>query len=434
MVFARRTHRAHRTDARAGRRVEGPEQAATAVVFVDDSTSARKIIAGEATRLAAAGSFWVAYRKGNRTDINRDRSLAIHADHGMRPMGQVAIDDVWAGLALVPGMAAAIVSFQLASRLVRRIRPSVLISAGLSVVSAVCWCSRDRASTPDRGARRRVRVDELRRGATRGIGDPPGGRIGSSGGSGIGRRAGAGRQRVRLRAGNRLARKRDHRLSPEFTGVIPPGITDATAAAAGDTLAGATTAGHALPDHLASALLIPARAKFTSGLHVVALIAAAGLASVGILIAITLGHLPPIGQAQSSRRDGSRAWRERQADRRGDRGAREMRIDRFSTRAASAPASGSDPNGERAVVPRTAQAARDVLTSVVGTLLDMGMPSHEIAAMVAADQPVVVHRYLELHRERLAEQLAYQLQILARIEGILTRAILALESQGPSSP
>ena len=130
-----------------GRRVEGPEQAATAVVFVDDSTSARKIIAGEAMRLAAAGSFWVAYRKGNRTDINRDRSLAIHADHGMRPMGQVAIDDVWAGLALVPGMAAAIVSFQLASRLVRRIRPSVLISAGLPVVSAVCWCSRDQAST-----------------------------------------------------------------------------------------------------------------------------------------------------------------------------------------------------------------------------------------------------------------------------------------------
>lgn len=215
--------------------------------------------------------------------------------------------------------------------------------------------------------------------------------------------------------------------------MIPPGITDATAAAAGDTLAGATTAGHALPDHLASALLIPARAKFTSGLHVVALIAAAGLASVGILIAITLGHLPPIGQAQSSRRDGSRAWRERQADRRGDRGAREMRIDRFSTRAASTPASGSDPNGERAVVPRTAQAARDVLTSVVGTLLDLGMPSHEIAAVVAADQPVV-HQYLDLHRERLAEQLADQLQILARIEGILTRAILALESRGPSSP
>jgi hypothetical protein len=102
----------------------------------------------------------------------------------------------------------------------------------------------------------------------------------------------------------------------------------------------------------------------------------------------------------------------------------EMRIDRFSPRATRALAQGSDPNGEPAAVPRTAQAARDALTSVVGTLLDLGMPSQEIAVVVAADQPILVHRYLELHGERLTERLADQLQILARLEQTLHRAHL----------
>lgn len=76
------------------------------------------------------------------------------------------------------------------------------------------------------------------------------------------------------------------------------------------------------------------------------------------------------------------------------------------------------------MVPRTAQAARGAPTSVVGTLLDLGMPSHEIGAVVAADQPILVHRYLELHGERLTERLADQLQILAALEQILHRALL----------
>jgi hypothetical protein len=101
-----------------------------------------------------------------------------------------------------------------------------------------------------------------------------------------------------------------------------------------------------------------------------------------------------------------------------------MTIDRFAPRATSAPAQGSDPNGEPAIVPRTALAARAALTSVVGTLLDLGMPSQEIAAVVAADQPILVHRYLELHGERLTERLADHRQILAHVEQTLHRALL----------
>jgi DNA-binding transcriptional MerR regulator len=42
----------------------------------------------------------------------------------------------------------------------------------------------------------------------------------------------------------------------------------------------------------------------------------------------------------------------------------------------------------------------------VGTLRRNRMPRAEIRAVLAADDPEIVRRYLELHRERLEEQLA----------------------------
>ena len=41
---------------------------------------------------------WIAYPKGNRTDVNRDSLWPIVADFDMRPNGQVAIDDRWSAL------------------------------------------------------------------------------------------------------------------------------------------------------------------------------------------------------------------------------------------------------------------------------------------------------------------------------------------------
>jgi hypothetical protein len=74
-------------------------------------------------------------------------------------------------------------------------------------------------------------------------------------------------------------------------------------------------------------------------------------------------------------------------------------------------------------IDRRSQRARDVLTSAV-QLGDLDMPPDEVQAIVAADQPAIVHRHIELHGERLAERLADQLQALARLERILSRAIL----------
>jgi DNA-binding transcriptional MerR regulator len=48
-----------------------------------------------------------------------------------------------------------------------------------------------------------------------------------------------------------------------------------------------------------------------------------------------------------------------------------------------------------------------------------GMPSREIRAVIAADDPLVVQRLLELHRERLEEWLEEQRRLVASIEASL---------------
>jgi hypothetical protein len=56
----------------------------------------------------------------------------------------------------------------------------------------------------------------------------------------------------------------------------------------------------------------------------------------------------------------------------------------------------------------------------IQTLSDQAMPSEEIGAILSTDDPVVIRRYLELHRERLEEGLADQQYMLAVLEPLLT--------------
>jgi hypothetical protein len=44
----------------------------------------------------------VAYPKAGRADNNRDSLWPILAGYGLRPIGQVAIDDVWSALRFRP--------------------------------------------------------------------------------------------------------------------------------------------------------------------------------------------------------------------------------------------------------------------------------------------------------------------------------------------
>lgn len=77
-------------------------QAATALIFADTAASLRELLVAHGEHLAQPGTLWVAYPKANRTDINRDTLWPILTEYGLRPIGQVAIDDVWSALRFRP--------------------------------------------------------------------------------------------------------------------------------------------------------------------------------------------------------------------------------------------------------------------------------------------------------------------------------------------
>lgn len=78
--------------------VEQIDQAGIAVLFADDAASLRAILAEQNGKLTSPGVVWVTYPKANKTDINRDSLWPLLTAYGLRPNGQVAIDDVWSAL------------------------------------------------------------------------------------------------------------------------------------------------------------------------------------------------------------------------------------------------------------------------------------------------------------------------------------------------
>jgi len=84
------------------RYVDGLDDATTALVFTEDAASLRTILDANKDEVARPESFWVAYPKANRSDINRDTPWPIVAEYGLRPVTQVAIDDIWSALRFRP--------------------------------------------------------------------------------------------------------------------------------------------------------------------------------------------------------------------------------------------------------------------------------------------------------------------------------------------
>lgn len=79
-----------------------PAVATTAIVFAEDAAAVRSAFEADRDALAAVAVLWVAYPKAGRADINRDSLWPILAEYGLRPIGQVAIDDVWSALRFRP--------------------------------------------------------------------------------------------------------------------------------------------------------------------------------------------------------------------------------------------------------------------------------------------------------------------------------------------
>lgn len=84
--------------------VTDPAEADVVIAFVERRAEAAAgagpaLAAGRQDRLA-----WVAYPKAGQrgTDLNRDTLAAVLSGHGVRPVRQVAIDDVWSALRFRP--------------------------------------------------------------------------------------------------------------------------------------------------------------------------------------------------------------------------------------------------------------------------------------------------------------------------------------------
>ncbi|GAA3665291.1 hypothetical protein GCM10022224_032030 [Nonomuraea antimicrobica] len=78
------------------------KDAAVAVFFATDAAAARRLLERHRDRLTEPAVLWVAYPKGNRSDINRDTLWPIVGEYGLRPNGQVAVDEVWSALRFRP--------------------------------------------------------------------------------------------------------------------------------------------------------------------------------------------------------------------------------------------------------------------------------------------------------------------------------------------
>jgi hypothetical protein len=78
------------------------EQATIALVFAESAAAVREILSAHNDQLARPAIFWVAYPKANKADINRDTLWPILTEYGMRPIGQVAIDERWSALRFRP--------------------------------------------------------------------------------------------------------------------------------------------------------------------------------------------------------------------------------------------------------------------------------------------------------------------------------------------
>jgi hypothetical protein len=82
-------------------RANAPAEAATALLFVDDEASLRKVLTVHGEDLRGP-DVWIVYPKGGVSDINRDKIPQHLTEHRLRPIGQVAVDETWSALRFRP--------------------------------------------------------------------------------------------------------------------------------------------------------------------------------------------------------------------------------------------------------------------------------------------------------------------------------------------
>lgn len=227
-----------------------------------------------------------------------------------------ALTPLQAGIAMVPGMISAIIGFQVAPLLARRIRPALVIGGGLllTVIGLIIVAlvgTKDGLlplvigfSIASFGGAPLVAL-----GINLVVGSVPPSRAGSAA--------------AMAQTSNELGISLGVATLGSLAGVIyrtqlnahlPFDLSVAAQRAAQENLAGAVGTAAALPRQTAESLLMVARTAFNNGVHVIAGISAGFLAIAAILLFINLRGVPPLGQLAVSE-DKSRPKRGKQMGR-----------------------------------------------------------------------------------------------------------------------
>ncbi|GAA2268064.1 MFS transporter [Streptomyces atrovirens] len=206
-----------------------------------------------------------------------------------------------AGLGMLPGMAAATVSFAVCPIIARKVRPAYVIGAGIAGVTAVLltFTQLDAGSgTPVLIAGFAVfsfcGAPIVALGTNMVVGTVPAEKAGSAGAlSQMSNEFGAALGVATLgTAGLAVYRS-------EIADTVPAGVPAGAADAARDSVAGAAAATEGLSGPLAETLMEPVRVAFTSGLHTVAGVGAALIAVAGAFFVVLMRHIPPVGQEEA---------------------------------------------------------------------------------------------------------------------------------------
>nr|WP_260174896.1 MFS transporter [Streptomyces sp. PanSC19] len=204
------------------------------------------------------------------------------------------------GLGLLPGMAAATVSFMVCPIIARKIRPAYVIGAGIVGVVAVLLVFSQLSA--DSGTATLIAgfavfsfcgAPVVALGTNMVVGAVPPEKAGSAGAlSQISNEFGSALGVATLGTLG-LAVYRD-----QVEGAVPATVPADAAEAARDSVSGAASAAQGLPQQLADALMEPVRVAFTGGIHTVATVSAILIAVAGAFFVALMRHVPPIGQEE----------------------------------------------------------------------------------------------------------------------------------------
>ncbi len=77
-------------------------EAGVALLFAESAAQIRDFADRHRAQLAGPPVLWILYRKGNRSDVNRDLLWHLMAEYGVRPITQIAVDQEWSALRFRP--------------------------------------------------------------------------------------------------------------------------------------------------------------------------------------------------------------------------------------------------------------------------------------------------------------------------------------------